>query len=65
VLKTPLNHQSANQPAVPGEAGNPNIFSLKHCMLLCEQTQHIPVITWSPLNHHSFAQQLAACTKKT
>jgi len=33
-------------------------------MLFCQQTQNIHIIPWSELNHTSFAQESALCTKQ-
>jgi len=39
------------------------VFSLKHCMLLCQRT-HIQIITLSQLNHPSFPNWWTVCIRQ-
>ena len=71
MLYFPILQTSAS--ATHGETGNPEItsFFLKRLNAICtltffdnRHTKHIHIITWSQLNHHSFAERSIVCTRQ-
>jgi len=62
-----LFHYLTGVSALPGETQNPEIVSFHLndvCLFANKCTDHIQIITWSQLNHSSFARQSAVCTRQ-